>query len=65
MKNNNQLMFLLCFCLTAFPFVSADVRVSPVEMVLYSPLALILLAVFLIGAFFLIAWIIKKIKNNK
>ncbi len=67
MKKNMKLTLgLLSSALAVTPFVAADMRAGP-ELLIIPIVALSLLAGFIVGAVFLILWIVKTIrnKNNK
>jgi len=63
MKNNKLSFSLFCSLIAIIPFVAADIKTGP--RMLGIPIeGLIIVVAFIIGAIFLIRWIIKKNKKK-
>jgi len=62
-KNMKFILGLLSSALAVIPFVVADLRAGP-EVVIIPVVALSLLAGFVVGAVFLILWIVRTIRNK-
>lgn len=63
MKNMKLMLSLASSALALTPFVAADMRAGP-ELLIIPIIALSLLAGFVVGAVFLILWIVKTIRNK-
>jgi len=64
MKNYKIGMGLIYAFMTTIPFVAADIKAGP-EIYVIPIVGLALVGGFIVGAIFLIRWIIRKIKNKQ
>jgi len=64
MKNYKIGMGLILGIMATMPFVAADIKSGP-EIFIIPIVGLALIGGFIVGAVFLIRWIIRKIKNKQ
>lgn len=64
MKNYKIGMGLIFAFIATIPFVTADIKAGP-EIIVIPIVGLALIGGFIVGAVFLIRWIIRKMKNKQ